>query len=44
MVAVIAGNKSDTTDGRFNNQKVLDHCAAKGLTHIEVSAKTGDNV
>lgn len=44
VVIAIVGNKADSTEGRFNNSQVLEYCAAKGVEHTEVSAKTGDNV
>ena len=44
MVISIVGNKADQTEGKFNNAKVLEYCAAKGIDHSEVSAKNGDNV
>jgi 50S ribosomal subunit-associated GTPase HflX len=43
-VVAIAGNKADQQEGKFNNSKVLEYCAAKGIEHSEVSAKSGDNV
>jgi predicted GTPase len=44
VVLAIAGNKADQQEGRFNNAQVLEYCAAKGIEHTEVSAKSGDGV
>jgi 50S ribosomal subunit-associated GTPase HflX len=44
VVIAIAGNKADQQEGKFNNSQVLEYCAAKGVEHLEVSAKTGDGV
>lgn len=43
VVVAVAGNKADQ-QGKINNAKVLEYCAAKGIEHMEVSAKSGDNV
>jgi len=40
----MSGNKADQVEGKFNNQKVLDYCKSKSMSHCEVSAKTGDGV
>lgn len=44
MVISIAGNKIDSSEGKFDNSRVLEYCAAKGFEHTEVSAKTGQNI
>jgi hypothetical protein len=31
VVVAIAGNKADQPEGKFNNAKVLEYCAAKGI-------------
>lgn len=43
VVITLAGNKSDQ-EGKFNNQHVLEYCNSRGYGHVEVSAKSGDNV
>jgi len=40
----MVGNKTDQTDNRFNNAHVIEYCKSKGISHSEVSAKTGDGI
>lgn len=44
MVIAVAGNKSDQTENKINTEPVLDYCNSRNYDHVEVSAKTGDNV
>ncbi len=40
----IIGNKSDMEDNRINTDRIHEFCKNKGISHYEVSAKTGDSV
>lgn len=44
VAITLVGNKNDQPDGKFNNASVLEYCSSKGYDHLEVSAKSGDNV
>lgn len=44
VAITLVGNKSDQAEGKFNNASVLEYCKSRGYDHLEVSAKSGDNV
>jgi hypothetical protein len=42
---IVLGNKSDMADKReVDPQEVRTLCEQRGIIHLEVSAKTGENV